>query len=253
MFGDFGRRPAGGGVSQQINLYNPALRPRRDVLSASGLVMAASACLVLVLVIGAIGSSRLSARKVEAAQASGQLRVAQERVAMLAAKAKNAKPDPALQAQLDRLQEQSEARAGVLAVVEQGMSSPGTGYADVLRGLARQTVTGLWLTGVSLSAGGSNLELRGRTLDRTLVGEYLHRLNDEKAFTGRSFAGMRIALPATEDAAGTGKPATRGPAYLEFVLTASGSTAGEAGGKVAKLDAQPGATGDGAGEKEKKS
>ncbi|GAB2182617.1 hypothetical protein DLREEDagrD3_28400 [Denitratisoma sp. agr-D3] len=202
-------------MSQQINLYDPALRPRRDLLSGRNLVLAATVIVALTIVAAALADVWRNARQAEARQAAEQLQAAQARVEQLAQRAANLKPDPALQAEIDRVGAQVAARAEVLALLEKGMTAPENGYAEILRGLARRTLNGLWLTGVEVAPGAGAMELSGRTLDRSLVAEYLRRLNDEKIFAGRSFSGLKLAQPQAEE----GGPA-RAPAYLEFSLTA---------------------------------
>ena len=206
-------------MSQQINLYNPALAPQRSLVSATGVAYLAAAMLIAVVLAGAVASSSLSARQLEAKQVGDQLKTVQARVQQLTQQVTNAKPDPALQAEIDRLKAQVESRDGVLAALEQGMTAPGSGYAEILRGLARQSLSGLWLTEVTVSAASGEMELHGRTLDRALVSDYLRRLNEEKVFAGRSFAGLRLVQGKTDDksAGGNQKPLP----YLEFSLAGS--------------------------------
>lgn len=206
-------------MSQQINLYNRALAPQHALLSGRNLAIASAASIALVLVLGSIADSRLAARKIEAEQATGQLKVVQERLQQLAQQVASAKPDPALQAELDKLTAQVASRATVLSVLEKGLTAPGSGYSEILRGLARQSLSGLWLTGISVMADSGEMELKGRTLDRALVAEYLRRLNDEKVFEGRSFAGLHLEQPKVDEAA-AGKSKLP-PAYLEFSLSGS--------------------------------
>lgn len=206
-------------MSQQINLYNPALAPQRSLVSATGVAYLAAGMLTVVVLAGVVGASRLSASQLEAKQVGDQLKTVQARVQQLTQQVANAKPDPALQAEIDRLKAQVESRAGVLVALEQGITAPGNGYAEILRGLARQSLSGLWLTEVTVSAANGEMELHGRTLDRALVSDYLRRLNEEKVFAGRSFAGLRLTQGKVDDkaAGGNQKPLP----YLEFSLAGS--------------------------------
>jgi len=203
-------------MSQQINLYNPALGPQRSLVSARNLAIATLGVMIFVGLLGTVIESRRSARKIEAAQVAGQLHQLQDRLQQLVQQAASSKPEPALQAEVDRLTALVDSRDTVLSVLDKRSATTGNGYAEILRSLARQTVSGLWLTDISVFAGNGEMELKGRTTDRTLVAEYLHRLNGEKVFTGRSFAGLRIEVPKAED----GTP-VQSPAYLEFSLMGS--------------------------------
>lgn len=215
-------------MTHQINLYNPALRPRRELFSPGNVAVAFAISLCVVAAAGSVGTHRLATRKQEAKQAADQLKVVQDRVAALGLKVKNAKPDPLLQKELARFTEQADSRDAVLALMEAGASLPGQGYSEILAGLARRSLAGLWLTHIEVAGGSRALSLRGRATDRALVGDYLKTLNGEAVFAGRSFSGLRIELPAADTQANPGagsakenKAPERPPAYLEFALTSS--------------------------------
>lgn len=223
-------------MSQQINLYDPALRPQRSLISAQRLVVAAIAVLALTGVAAALAQSWLSARKAEARQAAEQLQASQIQVQQLSLQVADLKPDPVLQGEIERIDAQVASRAEVLAVLEKGMTAPENGYAEILRGLARKTLHGLWLTGVNIASGASAMELTGRTLDRALVAQYLQRLNEERIFAGRSFAGLRLEQAKTTDETAA---AGRAPAYLEFSLSAGLERASGSEDKAAKPTPTP--------------
>jgi hypothetical protein len=204
-------------VSQQINLYNPSLGPQRALASAQNVAVAAAIAIVVLGAAGSLAESQRGAHKAEATQAAEQLKMVQDRVQQLAQQAASAKPDPALQAEVERLTTLVDSRNTVLSVLEKGTNIAGSGYAEILRGLARQTVAGLWLTDINVAGSGGEMELKGRTTDRTLVAEYLGRLNGEKVFAGRSFAGLRLEAPKADDQGAQ----ARAPAYLEFSLSGS--------------------------------
>lgn len=206
-------------MSQQINLYNPELAPRHSLVSGKRTAYLTVVMLALVLLLGAAATSSLSARQLEARQAGDRLKEAQTRVQSLTQQIANARPDPALQAEIDRLKIAVESRASMLIALEQGVTTPGNGYAEILRGLARQSRAGLWLTEITVSAASGEMELHGRTLDRALVSDYLRRLNDEKVFAGRSFAGLHLEQGKVDDK-GTGGNVKPLP-YLEFALAGS--------------------------------
>jgi hypothetical protein len=209
-------------MSQQINLYNAAFVPRREWLTAQSLAVAVAALLALVTV--AAVWARLDARNsaVELAVAQARQKATLEQLETARRQLGVRKPSAALQAELRDQQQLLVSRDTVLAVLNDGMGGQdgaGIGFAEYLRGLARQSVSGLWLTGFSVAAGGNDMSLRGRALDKTLLPDYVRRLNGEKAFAGRSFASLRV--DAKEEPAAAGLPAR---SYVEFHLAA---TAGE--------------------------
>ena len=103
-----------------------------------------------------------------------------------------------------------------------------------VRNLKPLSVSGLWLTGFAVSAGGGDMSLRGRALDKSLLPDYVRRLNAEKAFAGKSFAGLRMeakqesAVPAggvkttavsREPTSAPARPAVS--SWIEFQLAAT--------------------------------
>jgi hypothetical protein len=188
-------------VTQQINLYNPAFKPKRELLTAQTLAIATAA--LLVLVGGSATWARLDAkaRAAELAAAQAGQKAAQERLEVARRAAEARKPSTALQGEIDQKKALLAMREEVLAALQDGMGNPaaGAGFSEYLRGLGRQSVSGLWLTGFAVSAGGADMSLRGRALDKSLLPDYVRRLNAEKAFVGKSFAGLR--MEAKQDAA----------------------------------------------------
>ncbi len=180
-------------MSQQINLYNAAFRPRRELLNAQSLTVAALALLVVVGAAAGWTQHQAKARTAEmlAAQAEQTAALARLEAVRLAANAR--KPSAALQAEIASKKTLLAMRDEVLAVLQDGMGGAnGLGFSEYLRGLARQSVNGLWLTGFAVSAGGGDMSLSGKTIDKSLLPDYVRRLNSEKAFAGKTFSGLRM-------------------------------------------------------------
>lgn len=214
-------------MSQQINLLNPSLRKPRDWLAATPLAIAC--CSVLVLVAVVYASARMQADGLERAAAgqATQLKVGQERLVAVAKTVAARKPNAQLAADLASARTELQGRQAIMAVLDGGAIGDTRGFSDYLRGFARQVPSGLWLTGFTIGAGGSEMEIRGRMLDPATLPEYIHRLNAEPAFQGRSFAALSIQRPedktgAQTSAASSAAPSAAPPSYVDFVLMQSG-------------------------------
>lgn len=208
-------------MSQQINLYNSALRPPRELISATNLVLMAGICLVFVAVIGGAARYALHRATAEADSAAAALKSAQDQLAAANAEIAARQPSAALQQEVAETQALLKGREEVLTALATVSIEPGKGFADYMRGLARQSLQGVWLTGVSIGPG-SELSLRGRTLDQSLVADYVKRLTGERIFIGHRFAQLTMtkAAPAstgTETTAPTAAPA----GSIEFNLLTS--------------------------------
>ena len=207
-------------MAQQINLYNPALRRQREWLTLANLLALAGLLAALLLLAGGFYKHRAASLQAEAKALEARLVLARAEVAQLsAALAPNATQDAATR-ELADLRQQVAVRQEVLAALRGGVagenlqSPTAPGFADYLRALARQSVSGLWLTGFAVAQGGQGMEVRGRMLGVDRLPEYIRRLNAEASFKGRQFVSLNIARP---DAAAT--PPVGTP-YASFVLTA---------------------------------
>jgi hypothetical protein len=185
-------------MAQQINLYNPALRLQRDWLTL-GNVAAAAALFALVLGgVGALLRSQADARAQVVQAVDAELNQARARLVQAGAAAGKS----AAEAELNTLQEVLAARREVLAALQAGSGlrpNATAGFADYLRGLARQSVNGLWLTGFSVAQGGEGMEIRGRMLVAERLPDYIRRLNAEHVFAGRQFVSLQVERTVDPD------------------------------------------------------
>jgi hypothetical protein len=205
-------------MARQINLVNPSLRKTHDALSALPLSIAVAVLVVLVIIAASIANLVASRRHAEAEALAANQKQAQTAFLEASRRMAMRKPDPHLAAELDRSRLLVERQQQILQKLDDGSIGNSQGFAEFLRGFARQVPKGLWLTGFTLSAGGTDMEVRGRMLSPTLLPEYVGRLNAETVFRGRSFAGLEIQSPR-----GTGQAdaATAPPGFTEFVLTSA--------------------------------
>jgi MSHA biogenesis protein MshI len=213
----------GPGVTQYINLYPAALREARPFPAAKHVALA---CLIAAAIV--FGWSRVAVSR--AGDLAGQIRALdarlaaeREQITALGRTLGNRKPDAALATALGASEAQLARRQEVLALLEGGSIGTTAGFADVLRGFARQSMPGLWLTGFDVAAGGAELTINGRALHAELVPQYIRRLNAEKVFQGRSFAALKLA-PAQAGSTGAATPENTGargaePAFVEFGLS----------------------------------
>jgi type IV pilus assembly PilN-like protein len=188
-------------MTQQINLYDPRLRRKRELLSAQTIALLS---VVLLLLVGVAGTwSRSAAQKAaaDAALLAPQAKALQDQLPLLGQQRASRKPDALLEQQLAMLKAQVDSRVGILALLKQGLGPDAVSFAEYLRGFARQTPNGLWLTGFAVDGDGGGMEIKGRTVDPALIAEYIKRLKAEKAFHGRAFSALQVSVPVP--AAGT--------------------------------------------------
>jgi MSHA biogenesis protein MshI len=183
-------------MQQQINLYQPPLKraPQALTLKHVGLAAAAVALLLILISTGQYWHGRtVHARLAKLNKQQGAL---SQTVKQLQKTLAQRQPDPALQAQLARLDSQLQHKQRVLTQIKGRDFGNSEGFARVFVGLARQRLDGLWLTGLNISQGGQALDLRGSALDPQLLPRYLQRLGQEPGLQGINFETFLMQRPA---------------------------------------------------------
>lgn len=224
-------------MAQQINLYDPALLRKRDWFALSNLVLGAGIAALLVAAAGVLVRGGLPELQAQATTGEAQLQAMRDQVLVLGQRVAERKADPRIEQELAATRQLAAARGEVLQALRQRLASGEPSFADYLRGLARQSMTGLWITGFAWDAASDGLEIRGRTTDPALLPEYIGRLNREPAFRGQAFAALTVAEGKPDTVAGSAAPipsAQKAP-FHEFTLVpvkrgaATGAAAGRQG------------------------
>lgn len=205
-------------MSQQINLYNPVFLQQKKIFTARAMAQASGVLLLGCAAMVMYGKVSVAALEKDAAATAALLKQKQARLEVVNTEFAPRQKNLALEAKIAQSDAELRAMQGVETVLQKGSMGNSAGYSETFRALARQSVSGLWLTGVRLS--GSELDVRGRTLDAALVPGYISRLRQEPVMQGKSFAALDMgdALLKNE-AAAAASSAPRAP-YVEFSLQA---------------------------------
>jgi hypothetical protein len=212
-------------MSQQINLYNPVFLKRKKTFSAVTMLDALALLLVGVAAFYAYASITTLNLDRQSVETARQYNLSKARLLEASARYAPKKIDVSLEAEANNLQTQLDARRATLDNLGIGLLTNDVSYAEYLRALARQSLTGLWLTGFKVGKGGAEMEITGRALQPELVPTYIHRLNEERAMHGRAFDSLSMTqqagvLSASRPAsAPAGAPASY--SYTEFHLGSS--------------------------------
>jgi hypothetical protein len=195
-------------MSQQINLFDARFRRQKPHFSALTMVLAVAAVSVLALLIRELYA--FQNRSLEATLAQTDKRVTELRgqAVRLGREFGAQGPSSALADELARLEEQLRVRRSLLEGIQGGASGDAEGgFSPYLTALARQTMQGVWLTGVEIGSASGSVLLKGRVVESELVPLYIQRLNREPLFKGREVRELRLA--AKNEA---------GKRYVEFSL-----------------------------------
>ena len=218
-------------MSQQINLYEFRLRPRHELAMARNLGIGALALLLLMTSLAFW--ARFDAERKSAAAAVSLKQVAdeQERLTALSKLVAQRHVSPALASELEIAKATLAVSGDVIALLDSGKLGNTSGFSALMSGFARHSQSDLWLTGFQVTAGGAEIEIRGRLLDPSRLPAYVQGLRSEPIFQGRRFAalemrGVDLDEQKTEPA-GTAKVSATSvptqsvhdvPRFIEFVL-----------------------------------
>lgn len=230
-------------MSQNINLYDPRLERQRDWLALHYVVGVALVLCVAMAAAGWVARAPLSELNTQASAGETQLKTLREQLAVLGQQAANRKPSPQLEQAIVAEQALLGLRGEILATLRQSLGPEAESFAAYLRGLASQTVAGLWLTGFTVNAVSGAMEIRGLTLDPALLPEYIRRLNKEAAFRGRAFAALKLDVkkPDVPASAPAASALAQLPVHHEFMLIPAKETGMDAAGKATLANAPGGA------------
>jgi hypothetical protein len=205
-------------MSQQINLFNPVFLQKKKVFTAAAMAAALGVLALGLTAMGVAARVRVASLQVQADQGAAQLEKARKRLASVGAEFAPRKADPRLAEELAQAQDELLGLKEVAGVIERGELGDTRGYAEYFRALARQSVDGLWLTGVSIAGAGLDLGVRGRALDAALVPGYLGRLRNERVMQGKPVGSLQIGEAAALKVVKDGKEASAAAPYVEFSL-----------------------------------
>ena len=178
-------------MSQSINLFDARLRRHRELVSAVNIAGA-----VVVLAVVMIGYGLVLQRwnvQVDGhyQQAAETLRVTREHMGNIT-KRPVPQPSKALQQELVRVEARLQVRGELLDRLRGGAIGSTEGFSGYLGALARQRADGVWLTGVTIGAGGGEFAVRGRALAADRLPTYIGMLNREQALRGKSIGEMKL-------------------------------------------------------------
>ena len=187
-------------LNQQINLFQPAFRKQKQLLSAATMLQSVAVISVALLTIYAFGLVQVGKLELQALELEGLERAKSVQLASVdttSGPARRAEIERELEALNKRLAEQQK----LVEVLEQQSPGSSVGFSRYLTALARQRHPGVWLTWISVNGAREALELRGRSFDADRVPDYLARLTREAALNGQRFDDFSIFRTDENDVA----------------------------------------------------
>ena len=203
-------------MSQQINLFNPVFLKQKHYFSA--LTMAQALAVVLAGALGMYAFEVRQNRTLERVLADADKQVTAQRAQLVKFSKEFSEQGASrtLTDDLARAEQRLQQRQGLLGDLKTGVGGNVEGFSRFLGALARQTMPGVWLTGLEIGARESDLVIKGRALESQMVPAYIRALHREAPMAGRSIGELRMTAKGDAGPApGKGEPAR----YIEFSLS----------------------------------
>jgi len=210
-------------MSQQINLFNPEFLQQKKIFTAAAMAAGLGVLVLGLLALGMAARVRVGSLQAQADLGATQLEKTRKRLAAVNAEFTPRQQDPKLAEELSQSQGELLDLKEVAGVIERGELGNTQGYAEYFRALARQSVDGLWLTGVSIAGAGRDIGVRGRATDPALVPGFLGRLRNERVMQGKPVGSLQIGEAAALKVVKDGKEASAPAPYVEFSLQSAPS------------------------------
>jgi hypothetical protein len=205
-------------MSQQINLFNPVFLQKKQVFTATTMALSLGVLVLGLTAFGVAARFRAASLQVQADAGAAQLEKTRKRLASVSSEFRPRQQDPKLAEEVAAAQGELLALKEVAGVIERGELGNTEGYAEYFRALARQSVDGLWLTGVSIAGAGLDIGVRGRAMDPALVPGFLGRLRNERVMQGKPVGSLQIGEGAALKVVKDGKESSAPAPYVEFSL-----------------------------------
>jgi len=200
-------------VSQQINLFNDELLKQGKSFSVRGMLQGLGVLLFCVGLFYAYLSYQRQELQDQIAEASKSLAAEQANLTKISQKQLGL----TIEQEIKIAEAEAVAQREIINALKSGVIGNTRGYSEYMQAFAKQSLSGLWLTGFSIDGDATQMTISGAALNPELVPAYILRLNHEKAMRGKTFASLQMQLPKAE----AGKPETT--QYLEFILQSVGT------------------------------
>lgn len=177
-------------MSQQINLFNPALIRSRDWLTLKNVVLIYAVAIAAMY--GWYSQSQNALTELTAERQSAQSALEAVKVELSVVKSRasqttsNKDDELALKALIDTRDMQSK----MLSTLKLIQNESNQHILDYMQGFAEQAIKGVWLTGFKLNNFEQQVSIMGQSLSAELVPAYVEKLGLHPVFHGRLFSGL---------------------------------------------------------------
>lgn len=182
-------------MRQDVNFYQPRFRGNATRYPAKFLLQLCASIVVAMLLLSTYATVQVSGVQKELELIAQQENTAIERLQSLRTTIAEVAGETSWADRLDAASTELSEKEASLRLISGTELGDAEGFARHLKSLARQSMSGLWLTNIALSAKGDRIWLQGEAMQAQLVPTYLQNLADEVPFEAQRFHRLEIDNP----------------------------------------------------------
>ncbi len=202
-------------MSQQINLFNPIFLKQKKYFSVTTMVQALGLIALGCILFFVFAWYQVEELGKKTAEMTKRYEAEQMRLANYTNEYSPQRSAQLLNEELATLEKQAEAQNILLDTLKGGAIGNTKGYSEYLKAFARQSVSGLWLTGFEINGDGAQMSLQGAVTNPQLLPAYIQRMGRETVMRGKTFSSLNMTQPVAVEGKSTGR------GYVEFSLFSS--------------------------------
>ena len=199
-------------MSQQINLFNPIFLKQKKYFSVVTMLQALGLIVLGSIVFFGYAWYQVEQLARQTQEMTKRYESEQKRLVNFTNEFSPQRSSQLLGEELTALETQAATQNNLLGTLKSGAIGNTQGYSEYLRAFARQSVSGLWLTGFNINGDGAQMSLQGAVTNPQLLPAYIQRMNKEPVMRGKSFSALQMKQPKGAD----GKSTVH--SYVEFSL-----------------------------------
>lgn len=174
-------------LTQQVNLYQSEFRHEPVLFCAKNVQVFAAVFVVFLLLISTWDYWQVLNQSQQLDSLSAQQQVLNKTLMQEKLSAPAQQIDPQLALTVSHFEQEYHHKRQILDALSGQTFGNTRGFSGYLAGLARQSVAGLWITGLDIRRGGKSMGLRGSAFRAELVPLLMQRLSKEQDFSGTEF------------------------------------------------------------------
>lgn len=177
---------------QQVNLLNPALIKKTELLNPNNIALLLGVLLLALLGYAWMENQALVKLEATKAQIAQQVSTTEKQLAELQQLRAGTNNVEAQMQQIQALEQKITMQKNMIKAIGLNKEAQGQSYAEILKALSRQSVDGLWITGLSIEENTEVLSIQGRAVDANLLPTFIAQLRMEPALKGKSFTDLTM-------------------------------------------------------------